>query len=144
MEPSKASRDLGNQDSDNQQTTRSQNRRDTWKGRRDRVKSSPTKVSEILDDALDMMGLRRGIAERAVLDAWPEIVGEKIAKHTRAVDCRDGVVFVAADHGAWRQELLLLAPVVVEKYNQAFGEGTVRDIQWSGSPTHHKKRKKKA
>ena len=61
---------------------------------------------------------------------WAEIVGERTAAHTRAVDIADGVLVIEADHAAWRQELSLLFPAIIEKYNARHGEGTVREIRW--------------
>jgi len=57
-------------------------------------------------------------------------VGDKAAAHTRAEDIADGVLTIAADHAAWRHELSLLFPAIIEKYNARHGEGTVREIRW--------------
>jgi len=87
-------------------------------------------VDAILDAVLDSTGLAARARERTVLDTWPEIVGERTAAHTRAVDIADGVLTIEADHAAWRHELTLLIPAIIEKYNARHGERTVREIRW--------------
>lgn len=81
-----------------------------------------------------MLGLRERAQERAVLSRWVEIVGKEIAAHARALDIQDGVLILEADHGAWRQELTMLAPGIVEKFNALCGPGTVVEIQWRERP----------
>jgi predicted nucleic acid-binding Zn ribbon protein len=95
-----------------------------------RGKGKPQSVGDILPAALAAAGLGRRFAERTVLDDWAQIAGERVAAHSRAVDLRDGVLVLDADHGAWRQELTLLFPTIARKYNERHGEGTVREIRW--------------
>ena len=81
-----------------------------------------------------MLGLRERAQERGVLSRWAEIAGEEIATHARALDIQDGVLILEADHGAWRQELAMLAPRIIEKFNTLCGPGTVVEIQWRERP----------
>jgi predicted nucleic acid-binding Zn ribbon protein len=95
-----------------------------------RGKASLTPVGDVLPRVLEELGLRQRLAERRVLESWAKIVGEKIARHSRVVDIQDGVLTLQADHGVWRQELSLLTPEIVRRYNEVCGEGTVREIRW--------------
>jgi len=96
----------------------------------DRQKSRPVRVDAIIASVLKSTGLTERALERSVLETWAEIVGERTAAHTRAVDIADGVLVIEADHAAWRQELSMLFPAIIEKYNARHGEGTVREIRW--------------
>ena len=58
------------------------------------------------------------------------MVGEKIADQSRALDLEDGVLTLQADHPAWRQEITVLIPQIIARYNERFGTDTVRQIQW--------------
>jgi len=87
-------------------------------------------VSRILEGALRESGVHDRLAGRAPLLHWHEIAGPEIAAHVRAVDLADGVLVLEADHGTWRQELTMLAPEIVEKFNARFGVGTVSRLQW--------------
>jgi predicted nucleic acid-binding Zn ribbon protein len=100
----------------------------------DRKRSRPQPVGDILPGVLDELGLRERMAARGQLDAWPRVVGEQVARHSRALDLSDGVLVIQADHAAWRQELTLLVPRIIERYNELFGEGTVVEIRWDRPP----------
>jgi predicted nucleic acid-binding Zn ribbon protein len=104
-----------------------------------RGKSRPTSVSEILESVLDSTGLNRRAVERTLLEDWPAVVGERVAAHTRAVDLEDGVLYVDADHAAWRQELTLLFPMIVEQYAQRHGPRAVREIRWIQRDTRRRR-----
>ncbi|MCP4290601.1 MAG: DUF721 domain-containing protein [bacterium] len=106
-------------------------------------KSGPRPVSQILGEVLKQCGLSERLSERTPLMAWAEVVGEEIAQHSQAVDIRDGVLIIEADHGAWRQELTLLIPMIINKFNALFGEGTVTEIQWRNQPGQGRKRQYK-
>lgn len=96
--------------------------------RRDRT--GPQPISGILRDVLDSCGLQDRIQERERLLHWSEIVGREIAAHSRAVDIREGVLILDADHGVWRQEVSMLIPEIIRKFNARFGEGTVTAVRW--------------
>jgi len=103
-------------------------------------KVGPQPISRILEGALRQYGLHERLAERSVLQKWSEVVGDEIAAHSRAVDLVDGVLVIEADHGAWRQELTLLMPMIVTKFNEMCGAGTVTEIQWRDRPVRGRKR----
>ena len=102
-------------------------------GRR-RDEPGPQPVSRILEGVLRESGLQDRLEERAALLGWRQIVGDDIAAHSRAVDLVDGVLVLEADHGAWRQELTMLVPEIIRRFNARFGEGTVTAIQWADRP----------
>lgn len=101
---------------------------------------SPQPLSKILADVLRQCGLDNRLEERSPILHWAEVVGEDIAAHSRAVDLIDGVLVLEADHGAWRQEVTMLIPMIKDKFNARFGEGTVTDIQWRDRPVRGRKR----
>ena len=94
-------------------------------------KRGPVPLGRILDGVLEECGLTARLAEREVLAAWPEIVGREIAAHVQALDLRDGILLLRADHGAWRHELTLLLPSIRESFERRFGPDTVREIRWA-------------
>lgn len=102
--------------------------------------TGPQPVSRILTEVLRECGLTSRLEERNVLLHWRQIVGDEIAAHSRAMDLKDGVLILEADHGAWRQELTLLVPKIITKFNALFGEGTVTEIQWHHQPGQNRKR----
>jgi predicted nucleic acid-binding Zn ribbon protein len=105
-----------------------------------RDKSGPQPLSRILPEVLRECGLDDRLEERSPILHWRRIVGEDIAAHSQAVDLHDGVLVLEADHGAWRQEVTMLIPMIKDKFNALFGEGTVTDIQWRDRPARGRKR----
>ncbi len=102
--------------------------------------TGPQPISGILKAVLRQCGLSDRVEERTPLAAWPEIVGKEIAQHSKAVDIKEGVLILEADHGAWRQELTLLIPMIINKFNALYGEGTVTEIKWRYQPGQGRKR----
>ncbi len=104
-----------------------------------RKKSGPQLIGSILGDVLESSGLGSRLRDRAVLNDWPAVVGAAAAEHARPLDLTDGIMTLEADHAAWRQELTLLAPIIIRKFNERHGDGTVRSLRWShGSTRHHR------
>lgn len=66
---------------------------------------------------------------RAVAD-WPALAGERIAKRTRAVGFRDGVMTIEVEGSAWMHELGFLKRELVRRANQQVGANVVRDVRF--------------
>lgn len=97
-------------------------------------------ISRLIEGALRKCGLHERLEERAILLKWRDLVGAKIADQVRAVDLQDGILILDADHGAWRQEMTMLAPQIIKKFNAMFGEDTVTEVQWRDRPQRGRKR----
>ncbi len=108
--------------------------------KRDDGQHGPEQIRSILDSVLEKSGLNRRVEERDMLSTWDEMVGERIAGHTQAVDFEDGVLLIEADHAAWRQELTLLFPEIKRRYVERFGKNAVRDIRWLRGPRRSPRR----
>jgi predicted nucleic acid-binding Zn ribbon protein len=66
---------------------------------------------------------------RAVAD-WPALAGERIAKRTRAVGFRDGVMTIEVEGSAWMHELGFLRRELVRRANRHLGVSVVRDVRF--------------
>jgi predicted nucleic acid-binding Zn ribbon protein len=66
---------------------------------------------------------------RAVAD-WPALAGERIARRTRAVAFRDGVMTIEVEGSAWMHELGFLRRELVRRANQRAGADVVRDVRF--------------
>ena len=93
--------------------------------------TKPTRVAEVLEGYLRSSGLARRVGLASVVDAWPELVGPRIA-HAAVADSvtADGTLFVRVPSSAWRQELSLMAPEIVELVNRGRREGRIAHIRW--------------
>jgi predicted nucleic acid-binding Zn ribbon protein len=67
---------------------------------------------------------------------WAVAVGVQVAEQAEPVSERGGVVTVACRSATWSAELSLLAPGLLERLNEALGEGLdVRDLRFTTRPT---------
>jgi predicted nucleic acid-binding Zn ribbon protein len=86
-------------------------------------------LAHILPGLLDSLGLAdRASGWRAVLE-WNSIAGARIARHSRAVAFRDGVLTVEVEGSAWMHELGFLRRELVSKTNRHLGSDIVREVR---------------
>lgn len=79
-----------------------------------------------LADGLDVLRRRYGLTEPAVLDAvidsWPELVGDAVASRSEVVDLRDGVLRVTTQDPAVADRLQWDAEHVCVALRERLGE----------------------
>jgi predicted nucleic acid-binding Zn ribbon protein len=113
--------------------------------RRSLKPTKPTRVAEVLEGYLKSAGLADRVGQATVVDAWPGLVGPRIA-HAAEADSvtADGTLFVRAATNAWAQELSLMEQELLELVNRGRRSGKVRRIRWlvggkeAGAPTHRR------
>jgi hypothetical protein len=71
----------------------------------------------------------------AVVGAWPEAVGETVARNAwPARLSRDGTLHVAARSAAWAFELTQLAPAVLERLAATLADAAPRAVRFAPGP----------
>lgn len=91
-------------------------------------------LREIAPDVLgkaDKKGRRYGAM---AVNAWPVVVGEEIARHTRGFALREDhelVVFV--DGPAWANQLSLMADDIQQRINAHLGQNAVKSLRFTVS-----------
>jgi len=94
-------------------------------------KSRPTKLGELLTGYLKSAGLAERLEQAAVVEAWPRLVGDRIAEVAVPESVgADGTLFVRVQSSAWRQELSLMTPEVLALVNANRTSGRVKRIRW--------------
>jgi predicted nucleic acid-binding Zn ribbon protein len=88
-------------------------------------------VKEVLEGYLRSAGLSQRVGLASVVAAWPELVGPRIA-HAAVADSvsADATLFVRVPSSAWRQELSLMAPEILELVNRGRRDGRIARIRW--------------
>ncbi len=89
-------------------------------------KSEPQPLGSLLGRVLQELGLKEKLRQYDVVTAWPDLVGERIAKVTKAYRIDRGVLFVRVETSEWRNELVMRKPEILKKINT--GEQIVTDI----------------
>ena len=92
------------------------------------TRHEPKLLGNVIAGTLRELGIYGKIKQFEMLDRWPDIVGEQIAKVTTAEYVSDGKLFVRVALSTWRHELVYLKKELIEKINAAMREETVRDI----------------
>ncbi len=88
------------------------------------------KIGSVLETIATRLGIKKPLKRAQVLDSWPEIVGPKIARETRADQIRNTILFVTCSSPVWAQELGMLKPQMLPKIRAAVGPGIVTDIRF--------------
>lgn len=87
-------------------------------------------LAAILPDVLRDLRLDETAAGWRAVAEWPALAGERIAKRTRAVAYRDGVMTIEVEGSAWMHELGFLKRELVRRANQRAGADVVRDVRF--------------
>jgi predicted nucleic acid-binding Zn ribbon protein len=87
-------------------------------------------VAGILDRLLGRLGLHDELHGQRAVEEWARIVGPRVARHTRALGFRDGVLRVEVDGSAWMHELSFLKRELIQRLNRELGAAPIRDVRW--------------
>jgi len=66
--------------------------------------------------------------EMRVLELWPEIVGEQLARVTRAKGVDEAALFVEVRSSAWLSELSMMKDHFLERVNARMGDADIERI----------------
>ena len=91
-------------------------------------KRRPESLGDVLATLIKDLGIGKKLSEQGLIEQWPQVVGDKIAKHTRAVTCEGGKLFVEVDSAAWRHELLYMKAQILERLNRKAGSKVIQEI----------------
>ncbi len=93
-------------------------------------RKAPAKVGSLIDKVMSDLGLASTLAGWKVLQHWPEIVGETIARVTRPVRYEDHTLLISVPDAVWRQQLSLQIELILDKIHDTPGGRTVRKIRF--------------
>ncbi len=88
----------------------------------------PEKIGKVLEGYLQSSGLQRPVGEQEILLDWERLVGEGIAKVTRAKSIRDGVLVVEVKSSAWMMELNLMKRQIMAKVNAIHADTRIEKL----------------
>ena len=86
-------------------------------------------VGGVLGRVLDNLGLSREMTGWQAVEAWPRLVGPRVARHARAVAFRHGTLHVEVEGSAWMQELSLLKRELLRNLNRHLGADVVTEVR---------------
>lgn len=72
--------------------------------------------------------------EELACAAWPEAVGQKIARHTRAVKLVRSRLVVEVEDAVWQKQLFTLSPLILRALGKILGPGFVEETHFKIVP----------
>lgn len=90
----------------------------------------PRSLDSVIPELLKEFGLDKKAHTYSVITRWPELVGERIANATSAEKLEHGQLTVRVKSPVWRYELTMQKGAIIQKIEEEFGKGVVRDIVW--------------
>ncbi|MBQ9522674.1 MAG: DUF721 domain-containing protein [Paludibacteraceae bacterium] len=91
--------------------------------------SSFQPIGEVLVDYLRQNNLEQPLLERRLVAMWDEIMGPAVARLTRDVEIKDGVLKVKISSAALRTQLFECRFELIRKLNQTVGSEVIRDVR---------------
>ncbi|WP_118951689.1 DUF721 domain-containing protein [Taibaiella helva] len=85
-------------------------------------------IGEALSSFLKSARWQSRINEIRIQREWGKIMGATIARYTRNVQLREGVLVIATDVAPLKQELQFGKQQVINNINEYFGEKVVTDV----------------
>lgn len=89
----------------------------------------PLSSGDVLASLFRNNGWDASLAQAEVLERWPEIVGERVAKHARALYIDKQVLVVQCDSTAWATQLRSLRSTLVAKLAEEIPAADVTDLK---------------
>jgi predicted nucleic acid-binding Zn ribbon protein len=89
---------------------------------------NPKPFGSAIWPVLEKLGVGKKVKQGKAVSAWASVVGEQIARVTRAERMREGKLVVHVEHATWRNELIYLKQELIDKLNAELGQEFVKDI----------------
>jgi hypothetical protein len=95
-----------------------------------RRRKAPEPIASTLGAIIDRLDSEGHFAIVRLISAWPEVVGETIARRTEVVGLKFHSAVVKVSGAMWIQELNLLKPQILERLRTRIGDDAVHDLRF--------------
>ncbi len=85
-------------------------------------------MDAVLSKVLEKHGLSEQVQRMEVLDLWPEVAGEQLARVTRVRGVEDAVLFIEVRNSAWLMELSMMTGDFLARVNERLGNVSLERI----------------
>lgn len=96
----------------------------------------PQRLGGALDDWVSGSGHSDRLAVSALLQRWPQVVGDQVAAHVAVAEYRPadggGTVILVADSAAWALQMRYMADRIKQLITDEIGTGLVADVEIRG------------
>jgi predicted nucleic acid-binding Zn ribbon protein len=91
---------------------------------------APEQIGAAMQPLLDRIDREGHFAIVRLAKAWPEIVGETIARRTEIVSLKFHTAVVKVSGAMWIQELNLMKSQILARVTERIGDDAVRDLRF--------------
>lgn len=88
-------------------------------------------IKDLIMKNLRMQGLETPLLQKRLVESWPEVAGEVIARYTTGVTIYNQTLFVRISVPALRQDLSMRRMEFVQKLNEYVGAQVIIDIKFN-------------
>ncbi len=88
-------------------------------------------IKDLIMKNLRMQGLETPLLQKRLVESWPEVAGEVIARYTTGVTIYNQTLFVRISVPALRQDLSMRRMEFVQKLNEYVGAQVITDIKFN-------------
>ncbi len=96
------------------------------------MKGSTVDISEALVSYLRESGLEQSVLDVQIEEIWPQVIGETVAKLTRSIEMKNGLLVVHINSAALKAQLFENRFELVRKLNEAVGANVIKDCRILG------------
>lgn len=85
-------------------------------------------IKQALDQYMKRFGLQRKVEEIKLLQMWPEIAGEFIARNTSDLQVRDRRLIIRVNSSVIKHQLLISRDTIIQRVNQFMEQEYINDL----------------
>ena len=89
-------------------------------------------ISEALVSYLRESGLEQSVLDVQIEQIWPQVMGEMVAKLTRSIEVKNGLLIVHINSAALKAQLFENRFDLIRKLNEAVGAPAIKDCRILG------------
>lgn len=110
------------------------NRPTGFDGRADRSYRDPKKASDLLSQIVQRQGWSKKMSVGQIMNAWPELVGDKIAEHCEPVryHAEQQRLIIQCDSTSWATQLRLMQQRILQNIARKVGNDVVATVEIRG------------
>lgn len=86
-------------------------------------------LGDVLQQFLRNEGLETPLLQKRIIDAWDQVVGDRIASYSSDKFIKNQVFFVKIVNPALRQDLSMMRSQLVKRLNSSVGTSVISDIK---------------
>jgi predicted nucleic acid-binding Zn ribbon protein len=90
--------------------------------------TGPVRLGDVLGSVLEQHGLGDQMKQMAVLELWPEVVGEHIAAATKARGVSEATLVVEVRSSGWLMELNMMKGDLLRRVNERVPEAPLQRL----------------